>query len=476
MDSTRTASRQRGRKAPTQVMRPASCRTSRAQARQRPARARRATAAAAAAATTTAAAVVGTPEGNAHATETEAEEPTLQENDGRTEATTTGALRNEFVDGHMKKIYYDLTRTSAYSSTQNLIREARGFGISAREVEHWLMAQEIYGRYKPARKKFPLNFYNIKGLHSVYEADLNDMRKLVDFNDGFNYFLTIICCLSRFVWVYPLKTKTGDEMASVFDRHFSETGQTCRLLQTDKGREFVAKSVQKIMKKYRIKYRTIDNAGKAAVAERVNRTLKTPLWKHMEHVNSWRWLEPLKQITHNYNHTVHRTTGMRPADVTERDVFRIWSTIYLRHTAPEFLQNERRRPAHRTPRDGRRPVSRRFKFNIGDFVRVSYTKDFTQKGYTAGFSREVYKVVGETRFSPFHMYTLADLNGEVLTGNFYGQELLRVSAPTTSTVYRIESVLQRRHRRGHPPEIRVRWQGYSKDFDSWITATEAQTI
>lgn len=382
----------------------------------------------------------------------------------------------------MRSLYYDLDQQSAFSSVKNLTHEARRHGIFASEVEGWLRAQDIYARYKPARKHFPLNFYNIRALHDVYEVDLNDMRKYSECNDGYSYFLVMINCFSRIVWTYPLLTKTGAEVAKVFDTHFSSLGQPCRLMQSDHGKEFISKTVQKVLQKFKIKFRTIENAGKACMAERVNRTLKSILWKHMEHVNSWRWLEPLQQITRNYNRTPHRATGMRPIDVSQRDVYRIWSTTYLRHTAPHLLQSSGETPSDsltpRRPARSQRRAARRAAalFQVGDFVRVSHTKDFMQKGYTGRFSREIYKVVGLTHFSPFLMYTLADLNGEVLKGHFYSQELLKVAPPTPATVYRVEQVLQKRHRKGHAPEILVRWQGYPKSFDTWEPESALQNI
>ncbi|XP_026291683.2 uncharacterized protein LOC113216150 isoform X1 [Frankliniella occidentalis] len=394
--------------------------------------------------------------------------------------------RRRFVDGELQKIYFDLNNPTAFASREDVKRAAQMHGITPAETFEWLSSQEVYTRYKPARKKFPLNFYNIKGLYDVYEIDLNDMRKLAEYNDGYNYILTMVCCLSRYVWAFPLKTKTAKEVAGVLDRHFT-SARPVRLIQSDKGKEFVNRQLAAVFNKYGIQFRTLENRGKAAMVEIVNRSLKTPLWKYFEHTNSWRWLEALPQIVFNYNHRIHRTTGMRPADVTQKDVFKIWSKIYLSHTAPQLLSgwetapatvptsarhSRRRRGAAAKPLRTHTPPS----FTPGEFVRISLTKELTEKGFTAKFSRPVYIIKDIVNFSPFPMYTLTDVQHEPLRGRFYGHELQRVTPPAADTTYRIERILDRRRRKGVGLEYLVRWQDYSSDFDSWVSAKDLQDL
>jgi len=46
---------------------------------------------------------------------------------------------------------------------------------------------------------------------------------------------------------------------------------------------------------------------------------------------------------------------------------------------------------------------------------------------------------------------------------------------TKQTVYKIDKILDKRFRRGSREYI-VRWQGYSKEFDSWIPASSVRTF
>ena len=37
-----------------------------------------------------------------------------------------------------------------------------------------------------------------------------------------------------------------------------------------------------------------------------------------------RWIDILDNVVHSYNHSYHRSIKMAPADVTEKDVNRLW--------------------------------------------------------------------------------------------------------------------------------------------------------
>ena len=55
-------------------------------------------------------------------------------------------------------------------------------------------------------------------------------------NNGIKYLLTVIYIFSKFVWIVPLKRKTGQEVANAFSRIVKE----CRpsKMWVDRGREF----------------------------------------------------------------------------------------------------------------------------------------------------------------------------------------------------------------------------------------------
>ena len=57
---------------------------------------------------------------------------------------------------------------------------------------------------------------NVNGINEIWAADLIDMQAFSKQNKGLKYLLTIIDVFSKFVWVAPVKQKTGQEIANAF--------------------------------------------------------------------------------------------------------------------------------------------------------------------------------------------------------------------------------------------------------------------
>ena len=61
----------------------------------------------------------------------------------------------------------------------------------------------------------------------------------------------------------------------------------------------------------------IHNEGKAVVAERFIRTLKTKFYKYMTLVSKNVYIDKLDDILDEYNNTQHRSIKMKPVDVED---------------------------------------------------------------------------------------------------------------------------------------------------------------
>jgi hypothetical protein len=104
--------------------------------------------------------------------------------------------------------------------------------------------------HKQARINFPRRRVIVKSLNDLFQADLVEIIPFSSENNGFKYILVVINCFSKFVWAFPLKTKSGYEVVENMENVFKQ--QQPKNLQTDMGKEFFNKTFQLLMKKYNI--------------------------------------------------------------------------------------------------------------------------------------------------------------------------------------------------------------------------------
>jgi hypothetical protein len=337
----------------------------------------------------------------------------------------------------MESTYYNPIKSGSYGGVQPLIRYS-GQGHS--NVKNWLSSQDAYTLHKPVRKVFPRRKTYAKGIHDLFQADLADMQQLSRFNDGYRFILTCVDVFSKRAFAIPLKDKKGSSVAAAFDKIFSEVKPS--MIQTDKGTEFLNQQVQDVFRKNNIRFYFSENREiKAACVERLNRTLKTRLFRYFTHHRTNRWIDVLDEFIRSYNESFHRSIGMAPNDVTFDNADIIMKRLYPEKPIPKW------------------------KFMIGDTVRISKYKNIFQKGYLRNWTDELFTV---TERYPTHpvTYGLQDLLGEHIKGKFYEQEIQKVIK--TDNVYEVETVIKTR-KRGGKLEYYVKWKGYPDKFNSWTS-------
>ena len=56
----------------------------------------------------------------------------------------------------------------------------------------------------------------MNSIDEIWAADLIDSKHFQKDNNGIKYLLTVMDIFSKFVWIVPLKRKTGQEVANAF--------------------------------------------------------------------------------------------------------------------------------------------------------------------------------------------------------------------------------------------------------------------
>jgi hypothetical protein len=338
----------------------------------------------------------------------------------------------------MESRYYEASMPGSYGGVRALARYS-GSPVSA--VGRWLKKQDPYTLHKPTAKRFLRRKTFAKTINDVFQADLADMRNLASFNDGYSYILTCIDVFSRYAFVVPVKDKRGLAVSAAFGKIFAD--RIPNMLQTDRGLEFLNAQVQEVFRKNNVHhYYSLNDDIKAALVERFNRTLKSRLYRYMTHHRTNRWIDALDDVVKSYNSSYHRSIETAPNDVTLGNVEEIARRLY-------------------PPKP---PL--RYKYDVGDRVRITKYKHVFQKGYLPNWTHEVFEICERYPTYPV-TYGLRDLTGESIKGKFYEQEIQRVEK-RDDDLFEIEKILKTR-KRGSRVEYYVKWEGYPEKFNSWTS-------
>lgn len=296
--------------------------------------------------------------------------------------------------------------------------------------------------HKPARKNYKRRRVITKGIYDLWAIDLVELIPHSKINKGYKYILVCINVFSKYVWCEPLKNKTGREVAVAMEKILMQNKIKPKNIQSDGGGEFFNSDFKKVMEKWNINhYRTFSNV-KAAVVERVNRTLKNKMWKRFSLQGNYKWLDLLPAIVKEYNASFHRTIKMAPKDVKKKDEKNLLNTVY----------------SHIKTVD-----PKKIKFKLDDYVRVSKYREAFQKGYIPQWSNEIFRISKINRTNPT-TYILNDLNDQTISGGFYQEEIQKVKYPD---VYLIEKVLRRKNNK-----LYVKFLGLSNKHNTWLTKSQ----
>lgn len=283
--------------------------------------------------------------------------------------------------------------------------------------------------HKPARRNFKRRRVIVKGLFDLHQADLVEMIPYERVNKRYRYILVVI---------EPVKRKAQKPIADAMEKILDRMKRKPKNLQTDSGGEFFNETFGKMMKKHGINHYSTYSGIKASIAERVNRTIKSKIWKEFSLQGSYKWLPILQRVVDQYNNTKHRTIHMKPSEVNKRQEKNLLNTVY-NNIKTVKLKN--------------------IKFKVGDKVRISKFRHIFDKGYTPNWTNEIFTVAKIKLTNPV-TFLLKDENNQPIKGAFYIEELQKVKHPG---IYLVEKVIRR-----NKDMVFVKWLGFDNSHNSWI--------
>ena len=296
----------------------------------------------------------------------------------------------------LKKFYLDPKFPGSYSGAYKFYQEVKNIHpkVTLKKVNEFLKSQDAYTLHKRTRKpKFRRTL--VFKPRDLWQIDLLDMQKYSKENDGYRYICVIIDCFSRYVWVKPLKNKTGK--ATVKALALLLMNERPKLIQADQGTEFFNRDVKRMLEAFGPKLYHTYTDKKAAIVERVQRTLRGRLGRLFTKRGNFKWIDKIDDIVTAYNNTHHSSIKMKPADVDEEHIANIFFNS---------LPN----------------LKKIIKFSNGDRVRILIKKNQFAKEFEKSWSEEIFKIKRIQNTNPI-TYLIEDLDGEDIIGGFYTEEL-----------------------------------------------------
>lgn len=297
--------------------------------------------------------------------------------------------------------------------------------------------------HKPVKKKFAKLKVRVPHKDHTWSMDLVDMTLWADHNDGYKFILNIIDIWTRYAWSVPLKKKAAKDVLDAFKKVIVDSGRLPEKIWVDEGTEFYNQQMTRYLAANDIVRYSTHGQHKACMVERLNRTLKTKMWREFTEFQTNNWVSRQSKLLEWYNHKEHSGIGNRtPYSMSEYPDDEVRLDVCIDK-------------AQRDP-----------KLKLRDVVRVSRAKGIFEKGYTANWSQEQFTIVrrrmGSCDEPP--VYYLRDHRMNEIKGAFYEEELQLVKYPQ---VYLVEKVLVHDKKK---KQMFIKWLGFNDTHNSWIPA------
>lgn len=257
------------------------------------------------------------------------------------------------------------------------------------------LAKELH---KPYRKPKEYLAVQVFAKNDIWTADIMFLShpKLIA--------LVVMDCYTRYLWAETIPNKNAGTVKGAFEKIVKRAKVSPKKLWVDQGKEFYNRIFSAYLSSLSppVELYSTHNEGKAVMAERVIRTLKEKMHKLRtdleKPIRSWAPL--LQRTTSDYNHSVHSSINRTPT-VAYQDPDSIRDTV----SAHNFEKK-----------------TKKYKFKVGDRVRIFKYKNKFEKGYTAKWTTEIFVIDKVFETSPI-TYQIRDLDNEPILGKFYAEEL-----------------------------------------------------
>ena len=344
----------------------------------------------------------------------------------------------------MYNIYYS-TKSDGYLASLSYLKN--NFKQFKRFWPKFLFSQDTYTSTRQVVRKFNRRKYIVSQINKSFQADVMFLdcildKKVSSYNDNVTALLVLVDMLSKFTYVYTLKNKNANSVASKlksFLVKMGKTGSYVKDIMTDMGSEFYNKTVKALFKTFNVNhYSSLNYDIKAGVAERKIRQIRSKIMRYITSSEQLNYVDKLDDIVQSINDTKNRTTGLAPSEITE------WHTPYLFN----ILHRENTK------------FPQKSKYSLNQLVKITRPyKTFEKESNNYKFASEIFSI-SKIQKNPPYTYILEDLDKNPILGSFYDKELQPVTISTKKHPFKII--------KSEGNNIFIHFTSYPKTLDRWV--------
>ena len=207
---------------------------------------------------------------------------------------------------------------------------SKRFGIPLSQIKGQMENISTYQQFKsdrPKSRKFAkiVSRPRENNRDYSYQGDLLDLagmsKRKAQRNKGIRYLLLWIDTYSRFLWCFPLKSKTLKEIYPLVTKFlrkqnpFNVTFDGESAINSRKMKEFLSKNNIKLW----LPEPDTSFKGATAMVERVNRTIRGLITKYQIAFKNKIWIDDIDTLIANYNTNPHRSlNGKTPKEIYQK--------------------------------------------------------------------------------------------------------------------------------------------------------------
>jgi len=306
----------------------------------------------------------------------------------------------------MKRRYFNTREPGSFSGVSGFLTNTRY--TNSENVLNTLAELKTVTLHKPARKNFSRRPVVCNSINYMWSSDIIVYSNSVYayHNRNYKYILLTVDCLSKRINLIGMKKKDADSTHDALLQIFKATKSSPALLWTDEDKAYFSKKVKDMLKKDNVKLYHTFSKFKASLAERYVGRVKRVLARLFTKNGNKNWIDHLKNVQDSINNSYNRSIKMTPNQVNAKNEAQVWTNIYHKS-----IVTKRRLP----------------KFKVGELVKIAANKLVFDKGYEQSFSSETFVIKQVKPLHPIPVYILSDTSGELVQGQFYEQELQKVS-------------------------------------------------